>query len=166
MTPSIDKKAFGQFIGRRREQRGLSQGAMAQAAGISRPYLTQIDSGARTPSEDVMQRLVILSGASMEDFLKEVVASALTPDQMGALGTLLQPYDAITEQLTPEQVLEITEQMLSAEQIAEALGKLSGLEGPQIGPEGWADLSKEDRRLVQRLINRLRDPASDKEEGE
>ena len=155
MSPSIDRKAFGQFIGRHREGRGLTQAALAEAAGISRPYLTQIEGGTRLPSDEVTERLMILSGASMQDFMNEVLGSALTEEQSTALGSLLAPWDAIKDQLEPEQMLALSRDFMSAEQMAAALGKLSGLEA-QIGPEGWSELDKEDRRLVQRLINRLR----------
>lgn len=169
MTPSIDKKAFGQFIGRNRERRGLTQGAMAEAAGISRPYLAQIEGGTRIPSDDVVQRLITLSGASYQQFIDEVVGVALTPDQKDAIGQLIAPWDAVAQQISPEQMLELSQQLLSIEQMAEAMGKLStGDLQQQIGPEGWAELGKEDRRLVQRIINRLRAKATpgDEEEGE
>jgi transcriptional regulator with XRE-family HTH domain len=169
MSPSIDRKAFGQFIARHREQRGLTQAALAEAVGISRPYLAQIVGGKRLPSDDVTERLLILSGASMQDFMRDVLGSALTEDQHAALGALLTPWDSMSEQLTPEQMLALSRDFMSAEQMGAALGKLSGLEA-QFGPEGWSELDKEDRRLVQRLINRLRKnaegPTDGQEEGE
>lgn len=155
MSPSIDRAAFGQFIARHREQRGLTQAALAEAVGISRPYLAQIEGGKRLPSDEVTERLLILSGASMQAFMNEVVGAALTEEQSSALGSLLAPWDSINAQLTPEQMLELSRDFMSAEQMGAALGKLSGLEA-QLGPEGWSELDKEDRRLVQRLINRLR----------
>jgi transcriptional regulator with XRE-family HTH domain len=52
MTPAVDPKAFGQLVAYHREQRGVSQGALAKAAGISRPYLSQVESGKRLPSDE------------------------------------------------------------------------------------------------------------------
>ena len=40
-----------------REHRGLTQQALADACGISKPYLSQIETGQRSPSTEVMKKL-------------------------------------------------------------------------------------------------------------
>lgn len=159
MHPSIDPKEFGQFIARHRDARGLSQATLAKAAGISRPYLTQIENGRRRPSPEVLQRLLVLVGASMQQFIDDVVGASVTDEEAGALTTLLSTYDKLAEHVAPEQMLGLLESATSLQDMAQAMGKLSHME-VITGPEGWEDLSKEDRRLVQRLVNRLRSAAT------
>ena len=155
MTPAMDPKKFGQLIALYREKRGLTQGALARAAGISRPYLSQIESGNRLPGDDVMERLIVLSGVPMQEFVQ--VGPDMTDEQKQAAMLLLQPYDTLSQTLAPEQMLDLMRGMSSIEQMAGAMTALAGGEPPMpSGPEGWSDLNKEDRRLVQRLINRLR----------
>jgi transcriptional regulator with XRE-family HTH domain len=155
VSPKIDPKAFGVLVGRYREDRKLTQAALAEAVGVSRPYLTQIENGTRLPSDEVMEKLVILAGIPMQEFIA-MAGPALNGDQEQALRQLLAPWDALTQQMAPEQMLGLTQSMLSIEQMAEAMAKLGGMDTAQLGPEGWAELTKEDRRLVQRIINRLR----------
>jgi transcriptional regulator with XRE-family HTH domain len=45
---------FGEFIRRQRELHELSMRQVAEMAGISNPYLSQIEHGLREPSERVM----------------------------------------------------------------------------------------------------------------
>ena len=52
-----------------REHRGLTQQALAQAAVISVPYLSQIESGRRTGSAEVLASLARALGRSVDDLL-------------------------------------------------------------------------------------------------
>jgi transcriptional regulator with XRE-family HTH domain len=46
---------LGEFIRRQRELSAMSMREFAKAAGISNPYLSQIERGLRAPSEQVLQ---------------------------------------------------------------------------------------------------------------
>jgi len=151
---AADRKKLGLFISKHREKLGLTQGALAEAVGIKRPYLSQIESGARVPSEEVVEKLLLRLGSPMREFVTEVVGDALTPEQQKAVIALSTPVEQLSEHLTPEQLHDFMSQVASVEQLAAHLQTLAG-EPVSIGPEGWADLSKEDRRLVQRIINKL-----------
>ncbi len=48
---------LGEFIRRQREMSALSMREFARLAGISNPYLSQIERGLRAPSEHVMQAI-------------------------------------------------------------------------------------------------------------
>jgi transcriptional regulator with XRE-family HTH domain len=52
-----DPESLGEFIRRRRELHELSMRQMAEMAGISNPYLSQIERGLREPSERVMDAI-------------------------------------------------------------------------------------------------------------
>jgi transcriptional regulator with XRE-family HTH domain len=49
--------ALGEYIRRQRELRDLSIRQVAQMAGISNPYLSQIERGLRAPSESVLNAI-------------------------------------------------------------------------------------------------------------
>jgi transcriptional regulator with XRE-family HTH domain len=153
VTPALDPKALGHFLAKSRDDHGLSQAALAKAAGISRPYLSQIECGERTPSDEVMNRLVVLSGASMKEMV-DLLRPSISADEADALSLLLQPYDALAEVLPPEDLLALTQNLATVEQVASAVGKLPGEPMPS-GPDGWLDLTKDDRRIIQRMVNRL-----------
>jgi transcriptional regulator with XRE-family HTH domain len=52
-----------------REHRGLTQQQLAQAAGISVPYLSQIESGKRAGSTDVLAALARGLGRPLDDLI-------------------------------------------------------------------------------------------------
>jgi transcriptional regulator with XRE-family HTH domain len=144
----------GLFIAKHRNERGLTQTQVANSVGISRPYLTQIENGKRTPSDEVFTALLVATGASFEDFLREMAEGRLPEDQINSMAPLLRFVDALQKYLTPEQVAEVMAAAPTPAQIDASLANLGGLP-LEAAPDGWADLNKEDRRLAQRLINRL-----------
>ena len=50
-------ESLGEYIRRQREQHELSMRQVAEAAGISNPYLSQIERGLREPSERVLDAI-------------------------------------------------------------------------------------------------------------
>src|SRR5690242_2246232 len=59
-----------------REYRGLNQAQLATFAGISRAYLTQIETGERTGTLEVMVKLARSLRCMVEDLIPETEASA------------------------------------------------------------------------------------------
>ena len=49
--------SIGDYIRQQREQAGKSVRQLAEAAGISNPYLSQIERGLRKPSADILQQI-------------------------------------------------------------------------------------------------------------
>ncbi|HTZ26109.1 MAG TPA: helix-turn-helix transcriptional regulator [Streptosporangiaceae bacterium] len=49
--------AIGSYIREQREQAKISLRQLAQAAGVSNPYLSQIERGLRRPSADILQQI-------------------------------------------------------------------------------------------------------------
>ncbi|MGV8084134.1 MAG: helix-turn-helix domain-containing protein [Coriobacteriia bacterium] len=154
MADSMDRKKFGAFIARKRNEQGLTQAALADAVGIVRPYLAQIESGTRLPADDKVERLLVMLGSPMTEFINEVVGPKLTDEQRNAALALMAPAEMLAQNMSPEAFLQLASQMQSLEQMAVNMNKLAPEPQP-IGPEGWLELSKEDRRLVQRIVNRL-----------
>ena len=50
-------KSIGGYIREQREQARISMRQLAQQAGVSNPYLSQIERGLRKPSADILQQL-------------------------------------------------------------------------------------------------------------
>lgn len=151
-----EKNPFGLTVARCREERGLSQAALAREVGISRPYLTQIENGARLPSDTTAMKIMAALDISWESFMTEHLQGILSDDQLMSLGHLTRSYDVLQQFLSPEQLETLADSYGSFEQLDASLRNLQGEPMPP-GPEGWLELSKNDRRLVQRLVNRLRD---------
>jgi len=56
MSP-VDIPVIGAYIREQREQAKISLRQLAQAAGVSNPYLSQIERGLRRPSADILQQI-------------------------------------------------------------------------------------------------------------
>jgi transcriptional regulator with XRE-family HTH domain len=56
MSP-VNVSTIGSYIREQREQAKISVRQLAQAAGISNPYLSQVERGLRRPSADILQQI-------------------------------------------------------------------------------------------------------------
>jgi transcriptional regulator with XRE-family HTH domain len=63
--------SLGEFIRRQRELSELSMREFARLAGISNPYLSQIERGLRAPSEQVMHAIADALQVSAETLYKQ-----------------------------------------------------------------------------------------------
>ncbi len=63
--------ALGEIIRRQRELGELSMRRFAQLAGISNPYLSQIERGLRAPSEQVLEAIAAALGVSVEGLYEQ-----------------------------------------------------------------------------------------------
>jgi transcriptional regulator with XRE-family HTH domain len=54
---SVNVNSIGTYIREQREQAKISLRQLAQTAGISNPYLSQIERGLRRPSADILQQI-------------------------------------------------------------------------------------------------------------
>jgi len=89
----------GEFIRHQREVARLSVRRLAEAAGVSNPYLSQIERGLRRPSADILQQIAKALHVSAEQLY--VRAGILDPESAVQMAV----PDAISrdERLTPEQ---------------------------------------------------------------
>jgi len=56
MSP-VNVNAIGAYIREQREQAKISMRQLAQAAGVSNPYLSQVERGLRKPSADILAQI-------------------------------------------------------------------------------------------------------------
>ncbi len=54
---NVNVNSIGEYIREQREQAKISMRQLAQSAGVSNPYLSQIERGLRRPSADILQQL-------------------------------------------------------------------------------------------------------------
>ncbi len=56
-TVNVNVNAIGEYIRQQREQAKISLRQLAEAAGVSNPYLSQIERGLRRPSAEILQQI-------------------------------------------------------------------------------------------------------------
>src|ERR1043166_3748237 len=54
---NVNVNSIGEYIREQREQAKISMRQLAQSAGVSNPYLGQIERGLRKPSADILQQI-------------------------------------------------------------------------------------------------------------
>ncbi|MVA77724.1 helix-turn-helix domain-containing protein [Auraticoccus sp. F435] len=74
--------SLGEFIAAQRRQAGVSLRQLAESAGVSNPYLSQIERGLRRPSAEVLQQLAKALQVSAETLY--VRAGLLDPQEQPA----------------------------------------------------------------------------------
>lgn len=71
---------YGGVIRRLREGRGLTMDALAESAGISTSYLSEVERGLKRPSTDVIAKVADALDMRASEFL-ELVESGLMPER-------------------------------------------------------------------------------------
>lgn len=69
-------KTFGRTIRRLRKQRGLSQEDLAEAAGMSRNYISDIERGVRNPGLLALVALAKALRVSLRELVEEIEPKA------------------------------------------------------------------------------------------
>jgi transcriptional regulator with XRE-family HTH domain len=70
-VPDENAPSLGDFIRRQRELSEVSMRQFAQLAGISNPYLSQIERGLRAPSEQVVQSIADVLQVSADSLYEQ-----------------------------------------------------------------------------------------------
>ena len=81
-----DRSALGEIIRRQRELNELSMRQFARMAGISNPYLSQIERGLREPSEKVVEAIADTLQVSADTLREE--AGLAEPEEPGESGVV------------------------------------------------------------------------------
>lgn len=89
---------LGEFIRQQRERANLSLRRLADSAGISNPYLSQIERGIRRPSAEILKRL----SRALEISANTLYARAGLIDEEIQSPTVVEAVDA-DERLTQSQ---------------------------------------------------------------
>ena len=94
MSP-VNVDTIGAYIREQREQAKISLRQLAQAAGISNPYLSQVERGLRKPSADVLNQIAKALRVSAE--VLYVRAGILEPSDKSQVRDAIITDTAITE---------------------------------------------------------------------
>jgi transcriptional regulator with XRE-family HTH domain len=70
--PPDIRERFGLAVRTRREELGLNQEALAEAAGFHRTYLSDVERGARNPSRVVIERFAAALKLSLAELFARV----------------------------------------------------------------------------------------------
>ncbi len=95
---AVDPKNIGSFIRHHRERADLSLRRLAERAGISNPYLSQIERGIRKPSAEILKRL----SRALEISAESLYTRAGLIEDGPARPTVVEAVDA-DRRLTPRQ---------------------------------------------------------------
>jgi len=103
---------LGQVIRQRRKTQGLSQQVLAQKAGISQNYLSDIENGSRTGTLEVLQAIADALSVPLAD-LMQAAGMATSPTVEEPLGSRLDDWVkeivALGPVLGPSQRLAVLE---------------------------------------------------------
>jgi len=114
-------KSIGDYIREQREQARISMRQLAQQAGVSNPYLSQIERGLRKPSADILQQIAKGLRISAEALYVQAGILEDRPADTGVRSALLA--DAELSERQKQVLIEIYESFRKENAaIAEALG--------------------------------------------
>lgn len=92
--PTSPLRDLGAFIREQRNTAQLSLRALAERAGISNPYLSQIERGLRRPSADILQRVADALRISAESLY---VRAGILEERRGGLDEHIRAATELTE---------------------------------------------------------------------
>ena len=129
MSP-VNVSAIGAYIREQREQAKISLRQLAQSAGISNPYLSQIERGLRRPSADILQQ--IAKGLRISAEALYVQAGFLEDRPPGSIVRDAVLSDAELTERQKQMLIEIYESFRKETAIARAADD-ADLQDDQIG---------------------------------
>jgi transcriptional regulator with XRE-family HTH domain len=100
-------KSIGDYIREQREQARISMRQLAQQAGVSNPYLSQIERGLRKPSADILQQIAKGLRISAEALYVQAGILEDRPTDTGVRSALLA--DAELSERQKQVLIEIYE---------------------------------------------------------
>ena len=128
---------IGDYIRQQREQAKFSLRQLAQAAGVSNPYLSQIERGLRKPSADILQQIAKGLRISAEALYVQAGILEDRPGDSGVRSALLTD-----PQLTERQkqvLIEIYESFRKESEPAPPKAEVIAVTRPADEPEEPAD---------------------------
>jgi transcriptional regulator with XRE-family HTH domain len=124
--PSVNVNAIGEYIRQQREQARFSLRQLAQAAGVSNPYLSQIERGLRKPSAEILQQIARGLRISAEALYVQAGILEDRPSDTGVRAAVLT--DPTLTERQKQILLEIYESFRA--ELAPATASPNGAQGP------------------------------------
>lgn len=158
--PQLHKNGF--WFSDRRREKGLTQAALAKLVGKDRSYITQIERGQRWPSRGTLISILGALDVDPADAIKTL--HLVENEDMDRMLRFLELLEEVKHDIPPERFAEFAQIFQSPSDAVQLIAQLSMAASQPAAPLGWLDLDDEDRRLVQRVVNRLLDSYQDEEE--
>src|SRR5579871_5856671 len=95
---NVNVNSIGDYIREQREQAKISMRQLAQSAGVSNPYLSQIERGLRKPSADILQQIAKGLRISAEALYVQAGILEDRPADSGVRSALLADTDLAERQ--------------------------------------------------------------------
>ena len=130
MSP-VNVSSIGSFIREQREQARISIRQLAQAAGVSNPYLSQIERGLRQPSADILQQIAKGLRISAEAMYVQAGILEDRPEGTGVRDAVLADPELTERQR--QMLIELYESF--RKELAPAAGEAAG-EGERTAARG------------------------------
>ena len=143
-------KSIGDYIREQREQARISMRQLAQQAGVSNPYLSQIERGLRKPSADILQQIAKGLRISAEALYVQAGILEDRPADTGVRSALLTDPELSERQ--KQVLIEIYESFrkenaavaeAEAAEAAEAAAARAAAEETKASKSSWSDATAE-----------------------
>jgi transcriptional regulator with XRE-family HTH domain len=143
-------KSIGDYIREQREQARISMRQLAQQAGVSNPYLSQIERGLRKPSADILQQIAKGLRISAEALYVQAGILEDRPADSGVRSALLADQELSERQ--KQVLIEIYESFrkenaaLAEAEVAEAeaaQAAAAAAAGTKASKSSWSDATAE-----------------------
>ncbi len=124
VEPTTELPDIGEFIKEQRERANLSLRRLADRAGISNPYLSQIERGIRRPSAEILKRL----SRALEISAESLYTRAGLIDEGPEAPTVVEAIES-DRKLTPRQkqvLLDLYRALVDAGAVTEPEEKQEG----------------------------------------
>jgi transcriptional regulator with XRE-family HTH domain len=119
----MDERKPMRELTRIRQERGLTQQGLADASGVNKATINQIEGGRRSPNVETLEKLADALGVELADLfpkaqaplpLEELAASAQPRGRFAAKGhlTVSRTWEDIEASLSLDQILEIAKGMV------------------------------------------------------
>ncbi|HEY6315228.1 MAG TPA: helix-turn-helix transcriptional regulator [Streptosporangiaceae bacterium] len=143
---NVTVNSIGEYIREQREQARISMRQLAQAAGVSNPYLSQIERGLRKPSADILQQIAKGLRISAEALYVQAGILEDRPADSGVRSALMADPELSERQ--KQVLMEIYESFrrenAAAAEAAQAAAEAAGAEA--IGAEAIGAKDADDAR--------------------
>jgi transcriptional regulator with XRE-family HTH domain len=146
---------YGPWFQAKRKKAGLTQKALGDAVGVDRSYIAQIELGNRWPVKPTLYAIFAAMGVPLDEALSQL--NLVENDEAERILRFREMMEEVVPHV-PEKRRKAFAQMFASDQDTYRwMGQWVLSEPLPAAPEGWMRLNKEDRRLVQRFVNRLLD---------
>ncbi|MDZ4177871.1 MAG: helix-turn-helix transcriptional regulator [Coriobacteriia bacterium] len=154
-TPGKQLHKYGPWFRNRRKVAELTQKALSEAVGVDRSYVAQIEAGSRWPSKPTLYAIFAAMGVPLAEALTEL--RLVENDEAERIILFTEFIEEIAPHVAPKRLAAFQEMFANDQERYRWVGQFALSEPLPPAPDGWIRLTKEDRRLVQRFVNRLLD---------